>query len=102
MDRDRIRRRTDELFKAQGGLCHWCGELCRTRDDPLYFRITGALSGKAATLDHLYSRFHKLRKKQGIQKFVMSCATCNGQRSHLETKYIYAEEHRRRTKNGTK
>ena len=78
------RRKKLELFNAQGGLCHWCKQACRMPDHPMYWRSTGALSGKAATIDHLYSRLDPRRNKMRGPQYVMACSTCNGKRSKKE------------------
>jgi hypothetical protein len=73
------------LWTQQEGACHWCKRQTRLHDHPLYKRSTGALSGLAATLDHLYSKLHPLRHKSvDHSKYVMACSTCNGRRSKEE------------------
>lgn len=79
------RRKVVALWKQQDGACHWCKRQTRLHDHPLYKRSTGALSGLAATLDHLYSKLHPL---YGVsvnhERYVMACSTCNGKRCKAE------------------
>lgn len=75
----RKRGKVERLWSDQLGLCRWCGRETYLHDHPKRFRpITGALSGKAATLDHLYTKFNPLRtaKINGV-RYVMACSTCN-------------------------
>jgi len=69
------------LWLKQHGLCYWCAKPACLPNDPRYLRSTGALSGKAATIDHLFSRHHPLRARH---EHVMACSTCNGMRSRVE------------------
>lgn len=81
------RARMLALYEQQGGLCHWCQQPCRLPDHPQYRRSTGALSGKAATLDHMYSRLNPQRwygPPTVGPRHVMACSTCNGKRSKAE------------------
>lgn len=78
------RKKRQELWDKQGGLCHWCKQPTMLPEHPQYFRSTGALSGKAATIDHLYSKLDPRRNKTRGPQYVMSCCTCNGQRSKKE------------------
>jgi hypothetical protein len=76
-------RKVRKLWEEQRGLCHWCGKECYLHDDPRRFRPkTGTLSGKAATLDHLYAIGDPRRRLTGgkQKRFVMACSTCNGKR----------------------
>lgn len=73
------------LWVEQEAKCHWCSRETLLPFQVGYRRGSGSLSGKAATLDHLYSRLHPLyRKPVDHERYVMACNTCNGQRSKRE------------------
>jgi len=80
--------RTIRLWIEQNGECYWCGIKTLLRLDPGYHltRKNGAtLSAKAATLDHLYSKFHPCRnRKTSGQRLVMACNACNLRRGKQE------------------
>lgn len=89
--REYTRRRLRTLYAEQAGACAWCLAACLLPEDAGYYRSSkqkqpnSRLSGKAATLDHLYSRLHPLRSRKGIRKrLVMACFTCNHQRAAVE------------------
>lgn len=89
-------RRTILLYIAQNGACYWCGIGCFLRADPGYFSTRKAgrtLSGRAATLDHIYSRLHPYRTRavKG-PRYVMACNTCNGKRSKQECEAVSRRE----------
>lgn len=89
-------KRTILLYIAQNGACYWCGIGCFLRGDPGFFstRKNGiTLSGRAATLDHIYSKLHpyRYRKIKG-PRFVMACNTCNGKRSKEECSAVSRKE----------
>lgn len=85
--KDWRRRLVLSLYETQDGKCHWCKRQTYRHDHPQYRRSTGALSGLAATLDHLYSKLHPLRHVPvNHSKYVMACSTCNGKRSTAECK----------------
>jgi hypothetical protein len=67
------------LWEDQLGLCRWCGKETFPPDDPRRFRPESRkLSGKAATLDHLYTKKNILRQATIIgRRYVMACSTCN-------------------------
>ena len=82
-----VREKRESLYRQQGGLCHWCKQKCHLPGEAGYIRPkTGALGGKAATLDHLYSRLNPLRwyGKTTGPRYVMACCTCNQKRSKEE------------------
>jgi 5-methylcytosine-specific restriction endonuclease McrA len=73
-------RKTKKLWDEQGGLCYWCHKETFLQGDPRRFRPkTGKLSGKAATLDHLFPAGDPRR---GLERraIVMACSSCNGKR----------------------
>jgi len=78
------RKKRYRLFKAQGGLCYWCG----TPMQELEFMEAGRrVPGYACTLDHVPSRV--LAKLNGIRcKTVAACQTCNGKRAAEEHEQI--------------
>ena len=80
------RRKVLSMHAAQSGLCHWCRKLCFLPGEACYLRPNnGKLGGKAATLDHLYSRLNPLRhQKVEGPRHVMACSTCNNQRARAE------------------
>lgn len=89
--REYARRKLRTLHAEQLGCCYWCGALCLLPEDAGYYRSdkkkqpNSRLSGKAATIDHLYSRLHPLRSRKGIRKrLVMACNTCNHKRAAVE------------------
>lgn len=87
--REYKRRKLRELYAEQMGCCAWCLENCLLPEHAGYYKGKGdpgtSLSGKAATIDHLYSRMHPLRRKVGIRKrLVMACSTCNRKRAAVE------------------
>jgi hypothetical protein len=76
------RRRVWRLWEAQLGLCRWCGQETYLHGDPRRYRPkTQALSGKAATLDHLHPKGDPRRyERRNYLRWVMACSTCNGSR----------------------
>ncbi len=69
------------LHAEQAGLCKWCGKPCYLHGDPARLRPSGKLSGKAATIDHVYHRSDPRRREPGgYNAVVMACATCNRKR----------------------
>lgn len=89
--REYARRRLRALYAEQRGCCYWCPAACLLPEDAGYYRSSkrkqpnSRLSGRAATLDHLYSRLHPLRTRKGIRKrLVMACFTCNHKRAAVE------------------
>lgn len=89
-------KRTILLYIAQNGACYWCGIGCFLRGDPGYFstRKNGVtLTGRAATLDHIYSKLHPYRyRKVNGSRYVMACNTCNGKRSKEECSAVSRKE----------
>lgn len=78
-------RRKADLWIEQEGLCYWCKKPTLLPFMQGYWRKTGAISGKAATIDHLYSRHHEKRFARNVgPRLVMACSTCNGARSKDE------------------
>jgi hypothetical protein len=65
IQRDRIRR---SRLKRQNNACYWCGR---------------PLSEKTISIDHIYSKFCKLRE-ENKKLTVGSCEWCNQRRSHIE------------------
>jgi hypothetical protein len=80
--RAKIRR----LYAEQGGRCKWCGKPVVLHGEPGRMRpVTGILSGKAATLDHVYHWTDPRRHEPGGHSvFVMACSTCNRNRGQEE------------------
>lgn len=77
------------LWEEQSGLCHWCRLATIRPDQPGYFRSTGGLVARAATIDHVFSRLHPLRNLPGTGKqLVMACSKCNGRRSKVECEFV--------------
>src|ERR1700682_86661 len=85
-------KRRAKLWIKQEGLCNWCHRETLMPWDPGYFRKNGALSGKAATLDHLHSRLSGHRSKSyQLDEFIMACATCNFKRNREEVNRLNRE-----------
>lgn len=85
--REYLRRKLLELHEQQKGLCHWCQRYCYLPHEEGYRRPKhGNLGGKAATVDHLYSRLNPLRwtNTPPGPRHVMACMTCNGKRGKAE------------------
>ena len=73
------------LHGEQEGLCYWCGRSCLLPEQLGYLRPKGVPSGRAATLDHLFSKLNPMRQRSVvISKYVMACASCNRKRSRQE------------------
>lgn len=86
-------RRRVALWLAQGGKCFWCARATLLPGHDGYFRTKqGALSGYAATVDHIYSKLHPLRyqfQASHDMPYVMACSTCNNKRSKAECQQLH-------------
>lgn len=74
-----------KLWVLQDGKCHWCGCDCILLE-PMEKRAR--LPDKAATLDHLRSRYdpdRRARPANGEPRQVMACNACNFRRARDET-----------------
>lgn len=65
-----------ELFDAQGGLCHWCNG-CMTIPPVGSMRNTGDV----ATFEHLKDRFSVGGRQSDAETIVLACSDCNGKRN---------------------
>lgn len=71
--------------RRQDGLCHWCKREMILPGQPGYYRVRGAVSKRGATLDHLYSFNHPLRRDpNGKHQNVIACDRCNRKRGEVE------------------
>lgn len=79
-------RKRNELWVEQEGSCYWCHKMTLMPWDLGYYRTTGSISGKAATLDHMHGKLSGRRSKSiDPDGLVMACSTCNGKRNKKET-----------------
>lgn len=85
------RNRILRLCRLQDDLCYWCYRICLKPEEPGYWKNESRtkVSGRSATLDHLYSRMHPLRNSKGQEpKVVMACDTCNRRRGAVEVSVL--------------
>jgi hypothetical protein len=68
-----------QLWGEQGGLCHWCHRPMLLLEE---YPTNGVLPDAAATIDHLYDRFHPKRRKPvaGEKRHVLAHFICNHER----------------------
>lgn len=76
-----MRHKRQQLFKEQGGLCHWCRETM-----VLIERVPGGIwirqRPDEATIEHLDPRYSPERGKHpGEVRQVLACSKCNNERA---------------------
>jgi hypothetical protein len=95
------RRRVLELFHRQRGKCWYCREpMLQPPQGGWALPAGGKLHPKAATLEHLFDRYHPERGMHagdGVQCHVAACHECNSRRAHERTLEITMADRQQRS-----
>lgn len=98
--RSRLRRIRNKLH-AENPNCHYCGRptILPEHTNPPVTKQRVKVPHNMATVDHLFSRYHPLRRiHKGEKRYVLACNWCNGRRAKKEEKELGIKIMRERAK----
>lgn len=90
-------KRLRHRLHAKDPRCHWCKQVTVLIEaGPRHKHFPD----NAATVDHLFSRWHpdRQRPNDGRKRYVLACRKCNNERGAAEERAAGIEELRRRAK----